>query len=838
MHQLFNWLDSWFSDIRYALRGLRRSPGFALTVIVTLALGLGVLATSFTVFNAMVLQPFAVRDPYSLYAFIGWRPAKGSFIERRLFSWREFVDFRRENPAFSEVLAYHSSTATVNGINASIQAVTGNYFSMIGGRVCMGRALQQADDESGESVAVANYATWKTRLGADSGIIGKTVQMGEHRLEIVGVACPEFNGPQKENIDFWASLAVARILASSAILFGPPLEGPVQYEIIGRLKPELTQESAEAALLAYGRRTYQGWPGWDKPPEAARLRQQGASLPLDRDTLSLFMPTFFAFGLVLLIACANVSNMVLARGLARQREIGIRISLGARRGRMIRLLLTESVLLAIPAAIAAFGVAHGIIRAGHWLQTNILPASGVREVFGLEKTTMAKIDITSSLPDIRVLLFLFAAALFSTLIFGLAPAIQTTRARFARANWAEFETGYWSARLRNTVVIIQSMLCALLLILGGVAMQNERRIASQDLGFNPNGVFSILMSIKANRQVVVDRLSSLPELDSIGFCTTPPLERYFKGDVIAKLVSDTGMFEGPLAFWTTVSPEFFDVYRIPVRGSKLPSADGQQLILDGSDVIISETLARRLWPSADPLGRTFEGKRKGPALSFDSGHSQRFRVVGIAKDAVHELDESAGIPKPNRMAMYKVLPSTGEFLTMVVRMKGGARTAKSLLLKTLEEATPGEGHFRISAANDQLDKFFYPYRVLVAVAGFLGLVSFFLIVSGIFGMLSYLVTQRRKEYGIRIALGAGRARVMLMVLRQTLQLTVVGSALGLLLSLGVARIMSHYVHAIDFFDVRGYIFGLFIVIVAALAASWIPVRRAVNLDPISTLHCD
>lgn len=837
----FNWLDSLLRDVRYALRSFRNSPGFALTVIGTLALGLGALAASFSVFNALVLRPFAVRDPYSLYAFMGWGSSKGETTSGKgTFTWHEFLDFRRENPVFSEVLGYQNGTAHVEKKKASIQAATGNYFTMLGGRVCMGRALLEGDDDSGKGVAVASYAAWKSRFGADPGIVGKMMRLGESPVEIVGVACPEFNGPQKERVDFWVSLALSRELAlSKATLGAPPSRPPgadefPQLSIMGRLKPGWTQERAEAALLTYGRQAYLTWRNWPRP-EGAYIEQRATNVPLNRDSIRIFLPLFVAFGLVLMIACVNVSNMMLARGLARRHEIGIRISLGAGRARMVRQLLTESLLLAIPAALAAFGVAYGIIRTGYWLLTNILPAATM-------ETITASINLPSFSPDLRVLAFLLATALITTLVFGLMPAIQTTRSRLVQANRGEFEAGYRPARLRNALVIVQSTLCTLLLILAGVAMRNEMRIASLDLGLDTRGVFWIGTSDQVNRQSVLNRLSSLSSTVSIGTSAFMPLREQLPDFFRPKFVGENGTVEAACAI-TPVSPEYFDVYKIAVRGRKFPTKFVDMTESgppDGTEVVISETAARRLWPSGDALGQTIETK----ASNTTSGRtiSSRFPVVGVASDSVYEIYDSTGALKPNRAVVYFLSPPIEKnliFGIIVVRMKGNPDAARLLLQKTLEETTPGEIYFYISSAQQEFDNYLYPFRAIAAIAGFLGAVALLMTTSGVFGMLSYVVTQRRKEFGIRIALGAGKARVTGMVLRQSLRLAAAGAVLGALVALAVARVLAHFVQQrFALFDAGGYAAGVLLVIAAALAASWIPATRAVNVDPARTLHCD
>lgn len=840
----FRFFDEMRQDLRYALRGFRRSSGFALTVIGTLALGLGALAASFSIFNAMVLRPYPVRDPYSLYAFKGWgqRSYVGNSWKDKPFTWREFLDFRRDNPAFSEVFGYQHGIARVQEKSASIQAVTGNYFTMLGGPACMGRTLLEKDDTSGEGVAVASYAAWKSRLGADPAIVGKTVRLGEKTMEIVGVACPDFSAPQIARVDFWVSLALSRELEDVDSSFNSSVSGPMydqgpdqfpHLSIMGRLKPGMTRESADAAMLAYGRQAYLNWRDWERP-ERATVQQQSTSVPLNRDSMRVFLPMFLAFGFVLLIACANVSNMMLARGLARRREIGIRISLGAGRSRVVRQLLTECLLLAVSAALAAFGVAWGIIKAGYWVLMHILPSAGLQGVI------MAYLNLPSFLPDLRVLAFLVAAAILTTLVFGLMPAMQATHSSLVQAARGEFEAGRRSNRFRSALVIVQATLCALLLILSGVAMRNETRLASLDLGLDTRGVFRI-MTLERYRPVVLERLSSRPSVELIGACIKPTLDLDFRELFHPKYYGENRNSE-TMVMAFPVSPEFFDIYKIAVRGRKSPANPidiMKSMDWNGMEVVVSETAAQRLFPSGDVLGRTLESR-------FVDGRSGKtviahFPVVGIARDTVGELYDSAGNFKPNRAVVYwlqRPVEKNTSLDGIVVRMRGNPNGARLLLQKELEEIIPGGTHFQLTADWDELERILYPYRVLTAITGFLGAIAFLLTTSGIFGVLSYVVAQRRREFGIRIALGAGKARVTGMVLQQSLRLVAAGIALGVLMALVIARVLAHSVYRFNLFDAYGFAAGIMIVIASALVASWIPAMRAVNLDPARTLHCD
>ena len=809
------WLSSLMQDIRFGLRGFRKSPGFTLTVIGTLALGLGTLGASFSVFNALVLRPFAVRDPYSLYRFEGWEPGRP-----RSYTRREFQDFRRENPAFSEVVAYLRLQASMAGKGAHVQAVTSNYFSMLGGRVCMGRPLMESDEgPSANGVAVASYAAWRSRLGADPAAVGTMVRLRGQPVEIVGVACPGFNGVDESRDDFWVSLPLIPTMSDGTPIPQKTASGDksedkrrVYYRMIGRLKPGLTEDGAKAALLAYGRQTYVPGPGY-QVPEGVKLREAATIMPLDRDTIRVFLPEFAAFALVLLIACANVSNMMLARGLARQREIGIRISLGAGRARMVRQLLTESLLLALPAALAASGVAWGAVQAARWLQVNVLSASPL--VLSREwKGAM----------DWRVAAFLTAAAVISTVAFGLLPALQAARPRLIETNRGEFAADRRSARLRSALVLAQVAVCALLLIASGVAMRAERRIANLDLGMDTRGVFGVLGSNTAN---TTERIRALPMTESIGYCSQSPL------------AVQPSIFAGPAGKFSMavnrVSPEYFDILRIPIRGRNFTPAEGDA---NAPVAIVSESAARRLWPHQEALGQTVR-----------LGNLSAGVVIGIARDSVSTLWPDNGAALSRDLVYFPLGPKSDYATIAIVRTTGDPDAARRPLERLMAETHPNAAGELVWTPQLGVDLFLYPYRALAAIAGILGVLALLLTVSGVFGVSSYAVAQRRKEFGVRIALGADSLRLTGMVVGQNFRLGVAGAAAGALAALAVARMLSHAdwlwramggvsMRNVNVFDVGGYASGAAIVIAAAAAAAWVPARRAVRVDPVETLRCD
>ncbi len=803
------WFESLIQDLRFAARTFHKSPGFALTVIGTLALGLGVLATSFSLFSALVLRPFAVRDPYSLYEFY-WH-GKG-FIHSP-GSWREFTEMRRQNPVFSELLAVNSRTASMAGPSATVMAVSGNYFSMLGARICMGRPLVESDDTPGLAIAVAGYKAWQRRLGSDPHAVGSKVYLRGRPVEIVGVACPEFMGLDAAPPDFWVSMGLSGTLTSSTEALID--QTTPMFSVVGRLKPGMTPEGARAALLTYGAQMSGGWKdAQGKPPEGVMLMQRATLAELNFGAIKGFSVVFVIFGLILLIACANVSNMMLARGLGRQREIGVRISLGAGRARVVRQLLTEGLLLAIPAALAAYGVTYAAIRAGMWLLVTTLPPE-VRSQARLWGVT----------PDYRVLAFLLLVAGAATLAFGLAPAIQATRPDLVRANRGEFSGDYRPSRLRNALVVAQVTVCSLLLISAAVSLRSERMIAGTETGIDAHGAFAVVSTTAQSRITAARRLASDPAVASVAASLEVPFSGYHS---VAPLGAAAKMRVN------MVSPGYFAGLGIPLlRGRNFSEEEADA---EAPVALLSETAARRLWGSQNPLGRILEmnqpqwvreGTERVP--SFRSA-----MVVGVVRDAIFEWDDNGPV---RSCAYFPASPTGRRGVSLLVRVKGDPEAGRRSIEAAVGEPAPG-GLGALVSVEQMLRMRLYPFQALLTITGFLGGLALLLTISGIYGVLSYVVSQRRREIGIRMALGADAHAVTRSLLVQTLRLAGIGGALGALMALGVARLIAHNVQPVDVFDFRGYIGGVAIVLAAAIAASWAPTRRAVHINPADSLRCE
>jgi predicted permease len=797
----FAWLDSWKQDIRYALRGMRRSPGFALAVVGAIGLAIGLNTTMFTVFNAYVLRTFAVRDPYSLYGFT-WYGRNG---QGHLFRWDEYTALQNSATPFSDVIASVNQQGQVDGRMLFGQLVSGNYFNMLGVGTIQGRPL--LPDDTG-AVMVLSHQAWQHQFGGDPGLVGRKLYLRGRPFEVVGIANPGFVGLESFPGGFWIPLRQYSAVADGPDPFISPQEA---LKLIGRLRPGITPEAAKTPLLAWSRTA---------APDAigVAMISHATTIPLNRDAVFTFIPLFTAFGLVLLIACANVANLMLARALARRREAAIRVSLGAGRGRLIRQLLTESVVLAIPAAAAGFAVSQATIEGARRLLFATVPATYSRLIVLADLST-----------DWRVFGFVLAASLAAALVFGLAPAVQTTRSRIVETNRGDFSSDYRPARLRNLLVIVQVAVCALLLICTGIVLRSERNVMSRGTGLDTHGVWDLKM-MERYQPRVAEHLSREPGIEAVAAAWHAPLYGSMRQMDVATAAGPRTVRIG----YNFVSSGYFQVLRIPtVRGrifSELESGAGVPV------AVVSESAARRLWPGSDPLGQTLvipPSVSHDPYLQRIPGYS-RATVIGVVRDVVSGMLAVGG----QEACLYlPTNPRAPHNDSILVRFDGDPGVARKHLEAALDQIAPSLSDM-INPMDDVLAVQIYPFRIIFWLAGFLGGVGLLLTVSGIYGVMSYLVSQRTKEIGIRIAIGAGAWDVVRMVVRQSAWLAAIGASLGIALALMVAPVFAHELDAIRPYDWAPYAGTTAVVVIAATLASFRPARRAVAIDPVRTLRSD
>ncbi len=805
-----NFVETLVADVRYALRGFRRAPLFALTVIGTIAIGLGWNTAAFTIFNAAFLRPIDARDPYSLYGF-GWqdRTGKGAPV-----TWRQLDELRQRRPGLAGISAYTGVHTRMEGRFASATLVDGEFFPMLGVNAAIGRTLSTEDTKSPASntAVVLSYTAWQNRFGSAPDIVGRKVSIHGHAFEVVGVMPEAFTGLGPTS-DLWAPMAALPDFEDVPNAFAPDAIAPVG--LAGRLKSGESPEQLQAALTAWLQRATQGLPPGQAPH--ATLRSLATLANLARRQLAATLPIAIVFFLVLLSACANVANMMLARAMSRQREIGIRLSLGAARGRLIRQLLVESILLAIPAAALAFAISQTFIDLGVRLMFATIPSA-----------LLDQARFPSMSPDIHVFWFMAGAAVVAALLFGLAPAVQATRLNVMQAARGDFSSDFRPARLRNALVIAQVTVCGFLLICSGILLRSANHIASLDPGMRARGVVEIyVQEIFRTRVMAVVRPQ--PGVELLAASSDPPFDGVLPS-ISASGAPGVSLTRVPYRY---VSPEYFQVLDIPLREGRNFSAEEAQ---SGAAVaILSESAARKLWPRQGALDQSLTLiPETGPVRGGRPPQFRSVRVIGIARDTA-----VGGLDNPDRSAFYLPTGLEASHNALYVRVHDDAGKAVRDLSTAAEAAYPGAIE-DIHSLQDYLDAAIWSYRLSYWISAALGAIALLLTLSGIYSVLSYVVSQRTKEIGIRIALGAGTRAVTSLVMTQCLRLAAIGIGIGSALALAAARILSVFSAgiSIDVFDRVAYLGAIAVVFAACLAAAFIPARRAARVDPINTLRYD
>ena len=807
-----SFLETLLQDVRYAFRSFRRTPTFAITVIGTVALGLGLNAALFTLFDAYVLRPFAVRDPYSLYSFT-WMDGARRYHS---FTWPEYQQFRGDNQVFSEVFAGRKQIiARIDGHPSYGELVTGEYFRILGVEAALGRTLREEDASTPgrEAVIVLSHEFWRRRFGGDPFIVGKTILIRGYPCEVVGVLRGGFAGLDVLPHDFWLPLTISPQIEEGADLFGPA--HPNRLDIVGRLKPGITRRSAQGVLTAWAQRLTADRRD-DEKATGVLLESRATSMVLSPLTLLLFAPIVTAFALVMVIACANVANLMLARGLARQREIGIRLSLGAARSRVVRQLLTESALLALPAAAAGFAISQ------------VTVALSVRALFATMPAEYAEyirfVPLTS---DARIVAFMFAAAAVSAVLFGLAPAFESTRPGLVQAARGEFLYNVRPARPRNVLVVIQITASVCLLICAGLLLRGSNRFRNIDSGLKTRDVIEIYVR-ERTRARVLPALGAIPVVKDIGAVSSVPL------DATAPRVPVTagGRSEPISAAYRLASPGFFSVFDVPLRAGRHFTPGESQT--GGAVAIVSQTAARRLWPNGGGLGEYLQiavdpRMRRGARIQRQS----RVQVVGVAAD----ITTGYGDSQSDKTAIYLPASSQDAGTVLVVRVGGGAESARRAIDAALTAVDPGSIE-HIHRMDQLVVGRVFPLRVAYWLSTMVGGLALILTISGIYSLLSCVVAERSKEMGIRMALGATASAVTGLVLKQSLRLAAAGLAIGAVMAFGASRVLASRLVMMNTFDPGAYLGGMLLVLGACLAAAWVPAIRATRIDPVGSLRHD
>jgi predicted permease len=808
-------LDTTRQDIKYAVRTFVRSPGFTAVAILTLALGIGANTAIFGVINGVLLRPLPLGDPERLT--VVWERNQSDGIEKSAASTGIFLDWRERTRTFTDLTAWIFTNFTIQeDDNASIALdgvlVYPNFFDVLRTSPLIGRAFTADDAPPGQrgTVALISYRLWQDRWGADPDIVGRTVRLDGRPTTIVGVMRPDVAAPDPA-ADVWlpaAFTAPVRWVRHNRSLL-----------VYGRLAPGATIAQAQedvariAAELAQGEFAdiYEGWDAVIEPMQEQVVGNARATL----------LVAFATVGLVLLIACVNIANMLLARAAARQREIAVRAALGAGRNRIARQLLTESVLLGL--AGGAVGIGFGVVthRLILTFQPGIIPRAEELHI------------------DLMALGFAVGASLLTGLLFGLAPAAHSLRLDLQDAlkqGGGKGATGSKTHnRLRGTLVASQLALATILLCGTGLLTRTLWELGRVDPGFEPDHSVAVRMFLDGRRYTTEDmirqyydqlaeQLEATPGITSVGATSALPMDPMgINYDLPYRLENapELKTNELPSADFRVVTPNYFDTMRIPLmRGRWINDFDRS----DGTFVaLVNESMAQRAWPDQDPLGQRFET----PSTDW-----QWFEVVGVVGDTrYYGLDTE---PRPEIYVAHAQVPRTA--MTVVTRTSAGAAGYTDAVRRIVGQQDPAQPAHSVVPVVDLIADTIAAERFYAMVLGVFSAVALILAGAGIYGVLSYWVNQRTQEIGLRIALGATGTTVMRHVVGRGLALTGVGLGVGLVGALIATRVLSSTLYGVGTAD-PATIAGVSVTLgLIAVVACWVPAFRASRVDPVDALR--
>lgn len=813
-----------FSDVRYAVRDLLNARGFAVVAIATLALGIGAPTAMFTVINALLLRPLPFRAPDQLMAIGEFDIRHGNVgVPEGALSYPDFADIRTRNRSFTAIAAYHDNEYTATGFgeprHVEVEDVSAGMFRLLGIQPMLGRGFRAEEDQPGHHVVVLSDAFWRTHFNADPAVIGRSIDLAGRPFTVIGVMPHGFQFPIRTQArDMW--LTFSRDAETDAGDTPPTAQrGNHSIEAIGRLKRGVTPAQANADLSSIAHALASAY------PNSNSYTGMGARSEVEHligDTRPSLFTLFGAVGLVLLIACANVANLLLSRASRRSREIAIRCALGATRIRVIRQLITESVLLSLVGGLLGIGVAAGSLTAVLRLYPANLPRA-------------QEIDI-----DFRVVLFTVGLAILTGILFGLVPALRVSAPNLTNAmreGSRSTTAGAGQNRLRSGLVVVEISLGVMLLIGAGLLIRSLDRLSHAPLGFNPEHLLTASFDLSETRynsdqqdrfvRQLMDRIRILPGVVSAAGGLPLPLNN--DGWSVSFNLLDRPVSEAnePNAGFYVVVPSFFETMQIPLlRGRTFGARDQRN---STPVMIITEALAKKFFPNQNPIGRRVEiGAGEGPARA---SYKKR-EIVGIVGDI--RTSSLAKTPPP---AYYIPLPQLmwGPPV-LTIRTAGEPKSVAPALRKVLSSMDPDAPLYDVRPMDDYLALDLGRARFQTVLLGFFAGIALLLTAIGVYGVIAYTVTLRTHEIGVRVALGASRSQVLQLVLQRGLLLTTVGIGAGVLGAAALAHLIQSLLYQTPPRDPLTYLVVCIVLSAVALLASYIPAMRAARVEPTVALH--
>jgi len=816
-------METLAKDLRYAFRMLIKSPGFTLIAVLALALGIGANTAIFSVFNGMLWRPLPVKDPQQLVALA----KKSRTVDFPLnLSYPDFQDYRQLKAVFSDLIAYAPSPVNFGAEGhperAWVELVSGNYFSVLGLEAVRGRTF--APDEGWvlgkDPLIVLGYKYWQRRFGGDPGIIGRAVQVNSHPFTIIGVAPERYRGAYYFlEPDFYLPLTTINLLDPGAAEFLTKRDDS-GLRVLGRLQPGISPAQAMAAAEPIERRLAQEFPDSHKNtsllvlPELAARPEPGLG-----GFMSTAMIVFMLLvGLVLLIACANVANLILARANGRRKEIATRTALGASRWRMVRQLLTESILLALCGGVLGLVFARWAAMA---LMSIHIPADLPLRLFDLRM-------------DWRIFGFSFFAAAMTGIVAGLVPALQGSRTDLADALKAGGRSGASEgrSRFRNSLVVAQVAVSLLLLACAGFFIRSLQNSAHVDMGFriDPTLMLNVDLGLQGYTEdrgqqfykQLAERVKALPGVRNAAVSSYIPMG--YGNSVVnvfpeGQVVDEKSKAEA--AFYDLVDSQYFRTAGVPViQGREFTEADTGTT---PKVAIVNETFAKKIWPGQDPVGKIFRTERSGPPI----------QVVGLTHTGKYlYLYES-----PQLYVYFPMAQSYASGATLFVYSVDEPGQLTSSVREQISQLDGTLPVFGITTmdAHVRYGKPLLPARLGAMLVGAFGLLGLVLASVGVYGVISYSVSQRTQEIGIRTALGAQRSNVLAMVLKQGMTMALIGTAVGNVLAFLLFRGLHTVLYGVESTDLATLAAVSTSLLTVAFIASYVPALRATKVDPVIAL---
>jgi predicted permease len=806
-------------DVRHAVRLMLKNPGFSAVAVLTLALGIGANTTIFSIANALFLQPLPVKDAGRLVALYTTDKRNPGFAPTSHLNWR---DYRQKNDVFESVLGYDFAVMSVvtSGEARMLvgQLVSGNYFDVLGVSAARGRTFEPREDETPTPVAVLSHGFWLERLGGDPQVIGRSLSINNQAFTVIGVAPPRFTGTDTGvRPELWLPMSMNRVIRPDEATNWYEQRRGLFISTVGRLKPGVSVSQASSSLVALATNLEKDFPN-DNKDRSVRLvpLAEAAINPQARgDFVAATSLLMTVVGFVLLVACANVSNLLLARALARRREIAIRLAIGASRARLVRQLLTESMMLALPGALIGLLIAS-------WSQAALL---SLLPSLPFPVTVDLKLGL-----DVRVLLFTTLVALSAGLLFGLVPALQASRPELLAdlknlAGAGSVPAGRFG--VRNLLVASQVALSLVALVGAFLFVRSLGAAERIDPGFESSNLASMSFNVglqgysrargEAFFRDVRERVGALPGVAAVALAQGGPLQGTLARSV---LIEEGDPNDRKLIQVNPVGPGYFETLGIKLlRGRPFDERDG---VGAPKVVVVNETMAKKMWPNSDALGKRFR---------FFSDR-ELSEVVGVAKDAAYN-----GIgAEPQNYIYESLLQRYSPGVSLIVRTAQPPELIVESIRRevaTLDRTLPIVG---VSTISQTLRNALWAPRIGASLLAIFGGLALLLASIGIYGVTSYLVRQRQREIGIRMALGARRVDILALMVRQGMFVVMVGLAAGLAIAFALTRLVANMLFGISPADPISFALTALVLGAAALLANLVPARRAAAVDPTVTLR--